>query len=164
MAEAPRGQFTAGAGPVSLREGRVLPVALYGGLLAVFLLALLRGLDGASSTGGRMAVAVIFGVLAALAASAGAIVIRRRGHLEITSQAITYAGYVRGKAQTVTFSRQQGDVLRVVEMGAPRFPRRCLAAQGTSAVIPINLFKLSELRQACAARGWQFQQGPATSG
>ena len=71
MAEAPRGQFTAGAGPVSLREGRVLPVALYGGLLAVFLLALLRGLDGASSTGGRMAVAVIFGVLAALAASAG---------------------------------------------------------------------------------------------
>ena len=90
--------------------------------------------------------------------------IRRRGHLEITSQAITYAGHVRGKAQTVTFSRQQGDVLRVVEMGAPRFPRRCLAAQGTSAVIPINLFKLSELRQACAASGWQFQQGPAASG
>jgi hypothetical protein len=71
MAEAPHGQFTAGAGPVVLREGRVLPVALYGGLLAVFLLALLRGLAGASSTGGRMAVAVIFGVLAALAASAG---------------------------------------------------------------------------------------------
>ena len=55
-------------------------------------------------------------------------------------------------------------MLRVVEMGAPRFPRRCLAAQGTSAVIPINLFKLSELRQACAASGWQFQQGPAASG
>ncbi|HEY6276863.1 MAG TPA: hypothetical protein VIX86_11085 [Streptosporangiaceae bacterium] len=164
MAEAPDDRPAAGADPVILRESRVFPSVLYGGLLVVFILALVRGLGGASTTGGAVAVAVVCGALAVLAASAWVMVLRRRGHLEITGQAITYAGYVRGKAQTVVFSRQQGGVLRVVEMGAPRFPRRCLAADGTSAVIPVNLFRLSEIRQGCAATGWQFRQGQGPKG
>ena len=75
------------------------------------------------------------------------------GHLEITGQAITYAG---GKGRPVTLSREQGDVLRVVARGAPRYPARCLTIQGTSTVIPLGFFRLNEVRQACAARGWQF--------
>jgi hypothetical protein len=81
------------------------------------------------------------------------VVIRRRGRLEITGQTITYTDR---KTQPVTLSRQQGELLRVVEMGSPRYPKRCLTVPGTSTVIPLNLFRLSEVRQACAARGWQF--------
>jgi hypothetical protein len=49
-------------------------------------------------------------------------------------------------------------VLRVVTRGAPRYPARCLTIQGTSTVIPLGFFRLSEVRQACADRGWQFSQ------
>jgi hypothetical protein len=153
MAAVPQDQIDAGADPVILRESRLWPNVLFGALVVVFILALVRGLAGAHTAGGRAAVAVIFGAAAALAAWAWVVVIRRRGRLEITGQAITYAG---GKGQPVTLSREQGDVLHVVEMGAPRYPKRCLTVQGTSTIIPLNLFRLSEVRQACTARGWQF--------
>jgi len=153
MAAVPDDQLGAGTDRVVLQESRLLLNGLYGGLLAVFVLALVRGLAGAQTTGGRVGVAVICGVGAVLAAWAWMVVIRRRGHLEITGQAITYSG---GKGQPVTLSREQGDVLRVVEMGGPRYPKRCLTIDGTSTVIPLNFFRLSEVRQACTVRGWQF--------
>jgi len=152
------------ADTVILREGRVFPHVLCGGLLVLFILALVRGLAGAGTAGGRVAVAVIFGALMAVVAWAWVMLIRRRGHLEITAQAITYAGYVRRKPQTLILSRQQGDVLRVVQRGTPRYPVRCLTAQGSSLVIPLSLFRLSEVRQACAAAGWQFQEGQDAAG
>jgi hypothetical protein len=154
MAAVPDDQLGAGTDPVIVQESRLSLNVLFGGLLAVFVLALVRGLAGAQTAGGRVAVAVIFGAAAALAAWAWVVVvIRRRGRLEITGQAITYAG---GKGQPVTLSREQGDVLRVVARGAPRYPARCLTIQGTSTAIPLNFFRLSEVRRACAARGWQF--------
>jgi len=153
MAAVPDDQPGAGTDPAIVQESRLSYSVLFGGLLAVLVLALVRGLAGAQTAGGRVAVAVIFGAAAALAAWAWVVVIRRRGHLEITGQAITYAG---GKGQPVTLSREQGDVLRVVARGAPRYPARCLTIQGTSTVIPLGFFRLSEVRQACAARGWQF--------
>ncbi len=155
MAAVPDDQLGAGTDPVLLQESWLWPHVLFGGLLAVVVLALWRGLAGAQTAGGRVAVAVIFGAAAALAAWAWVVMIRRRGRLEVTGQAITYAG---GKGQPVTLSREQGDMLRVVQMGAPRYPRRCLTIQGTSTVIPLNFFRLSEVRQACTARGWQFWQ------
>ncbi len=153
MAAVPDDQLGAGTDPVIVQESRLSLNFLFGGLLAVFVLALARGLAGAQTPGGRAAVAVIFGAAASLAAWAWVVVIRRRGRLEITGQAITYAG---GKGQPVTLSREQGDVLRVVARGAALYPARCLTIQGTSTVIPLNFFRLSEVRQACCARGWQF--------
>jgi len=153
MTAVPHDQPGAGADPIVLRERRLLPNVLFGGLLVVFVLALARGLAGAQTAGGRVAAGVGLGAVVALTVWMWAIVIRRRGHLEITGQEITYAS---GKGQPVTLSRQQGDVLRVVEKGAPRYPKPCLTVQGASTVIPLNLFRLSEVRQACTARGWQF--------
>ena len=153
MAAVPDDHLRAGTHPVVLQESRLSLHLLFGGLLAVIVLALVRGLAGAQTAGGRAAVAVIFGAAAALTAWAWLVAVRRRGRLEITSQAITYAG---GKGQPVTLSRQHGDVLCVVARGAPRYPVRCLTLQGTSTVIPLSLFRLSEVRQACTARGWQF--------
>jgi hypothetical protein len=153
MAAVPDDQLGAGTDPVIVQESRLSFSVLFGGLLAVFVLALVRELAGAQTAGGRVAVAVIFGAAAALAAWAWVVVIRRRGHLKITGQVITYAG---GKGRPVTLSREQGDVLRVVARGAPPYRARCLTIQGTSTVIPLGFFRLSEVRQACAARGWQF--------
>ncbi len=119
MAAVPDGQLGAGTDPIVVQESRLSFSVLFGGLLAVFALALVRGLAGAQTLGGRVAVAVIFGAAAALAAWAWVAVIRRRGRLEITGQAITYAG---GKGQPVTLSRERGDVLRVVGAGRPPVP------------------------------------------
>ncbi len=101
MAAAPDDQLGAGTDPVILRESRLSLNVLFGGLLAVLVAALARGLAGAQTAGGRAAVAVIFGAAAALAAWAWVAVVRRRGRLEITGQAITYAD---GKGQPVTLS------------------------------------------------------------
>ena len=92
MAAVPDDQLGAGTDRVVLQESRLLLNGLYGGLLAVFVLALVRGLTGAQTAAGRAGVAVICGVGAVLAAWAWVVVIRRRGHLEITGQAITYSG------------------------------------------------------------------------
>jgi len=125
-------QFALGRGAIILRESRLWTNVPFGGLFA---LALARGTAGAQTTGGLVAVS---------------------GRLEVNVKEITY---VDGKGKTVTLPRQQGELLRVVEMGAPRFPRRCLTARGTSTVIPMKLFKLSEVRRACLAKGWQIDQG-----
>jgi hypothetical protein len=117
MAGVPHDQLGAGADPIILQESRLLPNVLFGGLLAVFVLALGRGLAEAQTAGGRVAVGVIFGAAAALTAWAWVVVIRRRGRLEITGQAITYAG--RKGGQPVTLARQQlsgvGEETRIIE-------------------------------------------------
>jgi hypothetical protein len=34
---------------------------------------------------------------------------------------------------------------------------RYLTIQGTKTRIPLGLYKLSQVREACTAKGWQFQ-------
>jgi hypothetical protein len=161
MAGVPRDQLAAGENAIIIREGRVGPNVLYGGLFVVVVLALVRGLTGAQTAAGRVAVAVVFGALTALTAWLWVTMIRRRGHLEVTSQAITYSD---GNRPPLTLSRQQGDVLSVVATGSVRFRTRSLTAQGTSTRIPMAFFKLSQVRQACTAMGWQVQPGQGPKG
>jgi hypothetical protein len=71
MAAVPPDQLGAATDPIVLRESRLWPNALFGGLLLVFVLVLSRGLAGAQTAGGRIAVAVIFVAAIALAAWRG---------------------------------------------------------------------------------------------
>jgi len=109
MAQASQDQ--PGAGAITVRQSRAQRDGLFGGGVVVAALALGRGFTGAQTADGRIAVAVICGALVALLAWVWVRVIRRPDHLEITGQAITHVSW---KGQTVTLSRQQGDVLRVV--------------------------------------------------
>jgi hypothetical protein len=39
----------------------------------------------------------------------------------------------------------------------PIAPDVIIPIQGTKARIPLGLYKLSQVREACTAKGWQFQ-------
>lgn len=98
---------------------------------------------------------VIFGALAALTIWLWVLVIRRCGHLDIVADAITF---VSGRGTTVALNRQQGDLLQVGGSASAQWGNtRYLTIQGTAMRIPLGLYKLDEVRQACTAKGWHFQ-------
>jgi hypothetical protein len=53
-------------------------------------------------------------------------------------------------------SRDSGDRLRVVRLGSGRYRRTGLAIEGTDEVLPLGLFSVREVRQACRSKGWGF--------
>ena len=150
MPASPGPEPHAAADAIVLRERKTwvsIPFLL---MPAVFIAALARGIAQR-----QVAAVVIFGVLAALTIWVWVMVVRQCGRLEIAGDAVTYVG---GRGRTVTLNRQQGDVLRMVRRGSPVWgATRSLTIQGTAKLIPLNWFKLSEVRQACTARGWQLR-------
>jgi hypothetical protein len=150
MPPSPRPEHSTAADAIILQERRArvsIPFIL---LLAGFIAALARGIAD------RQAASVlIFGALAALTVWRWVLAIRGRGRLEIAGDAITHVGR---RGRPVALNRQQGGMLRVIRQGSPVWgSTRWLTIQGTAPRIPLNLFKLSEVRRACTARGWQFQ-------
>jgi hypothetical protein len=58
----------------------------------------------------------------------------------------------------VALTREQGNLLYVGGSAAPLWGNtRYLTIQGTKTRIPLGLYKLSQVREACTAKGWQFQ-------
>jgi hypothetical protein len=138
------------ADAIIFRQRRVWASSPFVLLLVVFIPALARGLFQ------RQPVAVvIFGALAALTIWLWILVIRRCGRLDIATDAIIF---VNGRGRTVALNRQQGHVLQVGGSGSAQWGNtRYLALQGAATRIPLGLFKLSQARQACTAKGWHFQ-------
>lgn len=117
-------------------------------LLVVFIPALARGLVQR-----QLVAVVIFGALAALSIWLWVLVNRRCGRLDIVADAITF---VSGRGTTVALNRQQGDLLQVGGSASAQWGNT-RTIQGTATRIPLGLYKLNEVRQACTARGWHFQ-------
>ncbi len=129
---------------------------LFGFLILVFAVALARGVTGAQSAAGRVAVAVIFGILIVVMARGWIMIARRPNRLEVTENAVTF---VRRNGQVSALSRQQGDELRFVKKHAAAMSRVWtlgLTIAGTDAVVLLSgFFSRQEVRQACRARGWR---------
>jgi len=142
---------SAAADAIILRQRRAQASSPFVLLLVVFLLAVARGLVQKA-----LVPVVIFDALLALSIWLWVVVIRRCGRLEIAADSITF---VNGRGATVAaLNRQQGDLLQVGGSASVQWGRtRYLTIQGTATRIPLGLFKLSEVRQACTAKGWQFQ-------
>lgn len=150
VADAPRPEPRAAADAIVLRQHRAVASSPFVLALVAFLPAVARGIIQR-----QPAAVAIFGALAALTIWLWVLVIRRCGHLDIAADAITL---VTGRGRTVVLNRQQGDVLRVGGSASPQSGNtRYLTIQGTATRIPLALFKLSQVRQACTAKGWQFQ-------
>jgi hypothetical protein len=86
--------------------------------------------------------------------------IRRLRHpqrLEITGESVRY---LRGKGrQKAMLSRQHGDELRILEKRIRRGGRLLWLVQLSSITdrsIPLDLFPVEEVRQACLACQWRF--------
>jgi cytochrome c biogenesis protein CcdA len=128
---------------------------LFGFLTVAMAAALIRGVIGAQTTAGRVAVAVIFGVLLVVFLIGWAVSARRPAHLEITEDSIRY---VTGNGRVTALSRQQGDELRFISRPAGRIWTLGLTVTpGPGPVLtPLTFFSRKAVRQACQARGWRF--------
>jgi hypothetical protein len=151
MPPSPRPELHPAADAIILRQRRAWASSPFVLLLVVFIPALARGLFQR-----QLVAVVIFGVLAAAAIWLWIVVIRRCGRLDVAADSITF---VNGRGRTVAaLNRQQGDVLQVAGSASAQWGNtRYLTIQGTAKRIPLGLFKLSQVRQACTAKGWHFQ-------
>jgi hypothetical protein len=125
---------------------------LFGGLVLLFVMALVRGLSGAHTGGGRVAVIVFAGGVTALLLATWIAQITHPGRLEITGQSVTL---VDAKGKQTTLSRESGDELKVVVSGG-RYRRRSLTIDGSGTVIPLGFFSLDEIQRAAEANGWRL--------
>lgn len=122
--------------------------------------ALLRGVAGAQSTGGRTAAAVLFGAILILLI-VGAIRWKRtpRRRLEISADAIRR---VQPDGRVAALSRQSGDELRFVTQHRGAMSRVWvlgLTIKGTDTIMDLRgEFPRDAVRRACIARGWRFDK------
>lgn len=138
---------------IIVRESRGQLSALFGLLAVACAVALARGVPGAQSTAGQVTAAVVFGGLLVLCVISWIVTLRRRGHLEITADAVRY---VKRNGQVTALPRQQGDELRWVKQLRGRAWRLGLTIVGTDAVMVLGTFSRTPVQQACLARGWRF--------
>jgi hypothetical protein len=138
---------------VVITESRAQVSALYGILTLAFAVALDRGLAGASSTSGRVAVALIFAAILALIVRAWIAMLLRPGRLMVTADEIRY---LRHGGKVSALSRQWGDELSFVKVRRGRIWTRGLAVTGTDNVILLGYFSRPAIREACQSRGWRL--------
>ena len=145
----------AGLGPTIVAEGRWQVSILFGFLTLAFAVVLVRGVTGAQTTSGRVAVLVLCVVLLAVFISAWIRTLRHPARLEITEDAIRY---VPRKGQSATLSGQQGNELYFVRRNrGGRIWTLGLGIMGTDTVMDLGiLFSRTAVRAACLARGWRF--------
>jgi len=157
MGEPPGGPPAPGpadpAGAIVLRQSRLQRDGLFGGLIAVFLVALVRGYPGAQTSTGRIVLVAFVSVVTVALAVGWVRLIRRPYRLEISSQTITL---VDGKGATRTLSRRSGDELRLVSLGSGRYRQYGLTIQGADTVLPLPFFSAKQVKRQCRAAGWSF--------
>ena len=138
-----------------IRPSRAQRDGLFGTLLVVLILAFARGFPGAATTGGRVAVAVFTGGMAALLLWGWIRLIRRASCLEIAPETVTL---VEPGGRRTTLSRASGDEITVTAVGGARYRRSALTITGSGTVLPLSFFSLGEIQRQCLANGWQFHK------
>ena len=126
---------------------------LFGAMIAIFLLAMVRGITGAAGGGGRIAVIVFTCAVIALLLWGWIWAIRHPGHLEISPAAVTL---VEHNGRRRTLARESGDEIRVTLLGGGRYRRSALTIDGSGTAIPVSFFSLAEIERQCVADGWRF--------
>ncbi|HEX5187902.1 MAG TPA: hypothetical protein VFW16_00055 [Streptosporangiaceae bacterium] len=138
-----------------IRPSKVQRDGLFGALVFVFVLAFIRGYPGATTTGGKIAVALFAGVVTGLLILGWVRVIRRPSHLEITPQAVTL---VEPGGHRTTLSRESGDEILVTATGGGRYRKPALTIAGSGILLPLSFYSISEIRRQCLASGWRFRK------
>jgi uncharacterized membrane protein len=129
---------------------------LFGVLVAVFALAFVRGLAGAATSGGRIAVVLFAGGAIVVLLWAWIRSIVRPARLEISADAVTL---VEPDGRRRTLHRASGHQIRVTVVGGGRYRRSALTIAGSGTVLPLGFFSVNEVQRQCVANGWQFS-GP----
>jgi hypothetical protein len=128
---------------------------LYGALVLVFALAFVRGLPSAATGGGKVAVVIFTGAVAALLIWGWVRAIRRPSYLEISADAVAL---VEPGGKRTTLSRTSGDEILVTATGGGRYRRPALTIAGSGTLLPLSFFSMGEIQRQCVACGWRFSK------
>jgi hypothetical protein len=143
-----------GPPPITLFRQRSQLAAVYGTLIAVFVLALIRGELGAATTGGRIAVAAYTGTFIILLTVSAIVVGRRHDRIEVTRDAITHLR--RNGRQITVLSRAQGGELRLVRRGGGARYRAWALTNDNRSFVDLWFFSRNAVQAACLKRDWHF--------
>jgi hypothetical protein len=138
-----------------IRPSKIQRDSLFAALVAVFVLAFIRGYPGATTTGGRIAVIVFAGAVTALLLLFWVRTIRKQTLLEVTPQAVTL---VEPTGKRTTLSRESGDEILVTVTGGGRYRTAALTIAGSGTLLPLSFFSMSEIKRQCLASGWRFRK------
>jgi len=138
---------------IVVRESRVQRDGLFGGLVAIFVLAFARGFTGAQTSDGRIAVTIFSAAVISLLVTGWIVIVSRRSRLEISRATISY---VTRRSDRLVLSRRAGGRLRIVRLGSGRYRRPGLTIDGSDQALPLGLFSVRKVKQACMAKGWEF--------
>jgi hypothetical protein len=138
-----------------IRPSKIQRDSLFAALVAVFVLAFIRGYPGATTTGGRIAVIVFAGAVTALLLLFWVRTIRKQTLLEVTPQAVTL---VEPTGKRTTLSRESGDEIFVTVTGGGRYRTAALTIAGSGTLLPLSFFSMSEIKRQCLASGWRFRK------
>ncbi len=136
-----------------IRQSKLQRDGLFGILLILLAVAMYRGEAGASSSGGRIAIAVIGGAIAVGLIWAWVRMITRPSLLEMSADAVTL---VQPGGERRTLSRAAGNEIVVIVTGGGRYRRPALTIAGSGVVLPLGFFDLNTIQRQCQADGWQF--------
>jgi hypothetical protein len=144
-------------GSIVVAEDRRQIGFLFGFLILVFVLALVRGVTGGQTTGDRVAAAVFCVVVIAVLAGGGFWMIRRPARLEVGVDAVRF---VQRDGHASALSRQSGNELRFVKQHRSALSRIWtlgVGVVGTDTVIELpGFFARNAIRKACGSCGWRF--------
>ncbi|MGN6791388.1 MAG: hypothetical protein ACTHJW_03260 [Streptosporangiaceae bacterium] len=138
-----------------IRPSRLQRDGLFGALVFVFVLAFIRGYPGATTTGGRIAVVTFAAGVTALLLFFWVRTVRRQTLLEISPEAVTL---IEPSGKRTTLSRESGDEILVTATGGGRYRTAALTIAGSSTLLPLSFFSISEVKQQCLASGWRFRR------
>ena len=140
---------------VFVKESSLKREGLYGILTLAFLAALIRGVTGAMTTGGRIAAGILFGALAAVVVFRWFWEVRHPGRLEVSTSTVRFVSG-SGKVATQEISRSAGDQLQFVGRGAGRYVSLALQQPASGTTLSLGMFDRKPVRRACEANGWRF--------
>ena len=138
---------------VVVRESRLQRDGVYGFLTLAFIAALVRGVLGATTSGGTVGAGVVFGVLIVVVVAGWVRAIRSPDRLEVSASLIRYVPASGAPRQV---SRQGGDELRFVTKRAGRLAFPSLFQSATATTLPLRWFTHAAVRTACESKGWRF--------
>jgi hypothetical protein len=119
----------------------------------VFAVAVARGVTGASTTAGRVAVTVLIGFVVIVIAVAWVRALLRPAHLEISPHLIHYAGAPGGSRPDLI--KDNGQLVPVYWRRAGRASYLMIEQPATGLRWSIPYFSLPAVAKACRACGWQ---------
>jgi hypothetical protein len=144
-----------------VKESAAARDGLFGFLLVFLIASFVRGLIGAQTTAGRIAVATIFGALVVLVGWGWLILRRSHTRLEVSDEAIALVD--RSPNGPISLLRAWGDDLAFGVRGAARSRYSVLMVCGADTVLPLRFFSRKQVKRACLSHGWRFATGVDSS-